>query len=200
MYKIICITNRSLCGNDFLSRLEAVAAAHPDAMILREKDLSEAEYLRLAQQAKAICEKHQTPLILHSYSNAAKALIHKAIHLPMPILRTLSAEERSYFSVLGASCHSVEEAKEAEQFGCTYITAGNIFETDCKKGLPGKGAEFLREICESVNIDVYALGGISARNIAEVMRSGADGACIMSGFMKAEDPEKFMEDLRHAIS
>ncbi|MER2081709.1 MAG: thiamine phosphate synthase [Ruminococcus sp.] len=200
MCKIICITNRSLCGNNFLSRLEAVAAAHPDAVILREKDLSEAEYLRLAQQAKAICEKHQTPLILHSFSNAAKALSHKAIHLPMPVLRTLSAEERSYFSVLGASCHSVEEAKEAEQFGCTYITAGNIFETDCKKGLPGKGAEFLREICEIVNIDVYALGGISARNIAEVMRSGADGACIMSGFMKAEDPEKFMEDLRHAIS
>ena len=200
MCKIICITNRSLCGNNFLSRLEAVAAAHPDAMILREKDLPEAEYLRLAQQAKAICEKHQTPLILHSFPNAAKALSHKAIHLPMPVLRTLSDKERAYFSVLGASCHSVEEAKEAEQFGCTYITAGNIFETDCKKGLPGKGAEFLREICESVNIDVYALGGFSARNIAEVMRSGADGACIMSGFMKAEDPEKFMEDLRHAIS
>ena len=200
MCKIICITNRSLCGNDFLSRLEAVAAAHPDAVILREKDLSEAEYLRLAQQAKAICEKHQTPLILHSFSNAAKALSHKAIHLPMPVLRTLSAEERSYFSVLGASCHSVEEAKEAEQFGCTYITAGNIFETDCKKGLPGKGVEFLREICESVNIDVYALGGISARNIAEVMRSGADGACIMSGFMKAENPKKLMEELRNAIS
>ena len=174
MCKIICITNRSLCGNNFLSRLEAVAAAHPDAVILREKDLSEAEYLRLAQQAKAICEKHQTPLILHSFSNAAKALSHKAIHLPMPVLRTLSAEERSYFSVLGASCHSVEEAKEAEQFGCTYITA--------------------------VNIDVYALGGISARNIAEVMRSGADGACIMSGFMKSENPERFMEELRNAIS
>ena len=200
MCKIICITNRSLCGNNFLSRLEAVAAAHPDAVILREKDLPEAEYLRLAEQAKAICEKHQTPLILHSFPNAAKALSHKAIHLPMPILRTLSAEERSYFSVLGASCHSVEEAKEAERFGCTYITAGNVFETDCKKGLPGKGVEFLREICESVNIDVYALGGISARNIAEVMRSGADGACIMSGFMKAENPKKLMEELRNAIS
>ena len=200
MCKIICITNRSLCGNDFLSRLEAVAAAHPDAMILREKDLPEAEYLRLAQQAKAICEKHQTPLILHSFPNAAKALNHTLIHLPMPKLRTLSAEKRSDFSVLGASCHSVEEAKEAERFGCTYITAGNVFETDCKKGLPGKGVEFLREICESVNIDVYALGGISARNIAEVMRSGADGACIMSGFMKAENPKKLMEELRNAIS
>ena len=53
----------------------------------------------------------------------------------------------------------------------------------------------MREICESVNIDVYALGGISARNIAEVMRSGADGACIMSGFMKAENPKKLMEEL-----
>ena len=53
MYKIICITNRSLCGNDFLSRLEAVAAAHPDAVILREKDLPEAEYLRLAEKLSA---------------------------------------------------------------------------------------------------------------------------------------------------
>ena len=200
MCKIICITNRSLRGNNYLSRLEAVAAAHPYAMILREKDLSEAEYLRLAEKAKAICEKHQTPLILHSFPNAAKALSHKAVHLPMPILRTLSAEERSYFSVLGASCHSIEEAKEAERFGCTYITAGNVFETDCKKGLPGKGVEFLREICESVNIGVYALGGISVWNIAEVMRSGADGACIMSGFMKSENPEKLMEELRNAIS
>ena len=200
MCKIICITNRSLCGNNFLSRLEAVAAAHPDAMILREKDLPEAEYLRLAEKAKAICEKHQTPLILHSFPNAAKALNHTSIHLPMPKLRTLSDKERAYFSVLGASCHSVEEAKEAERLGCTYITAGNVFETDCKKGLPGKGVEFLREICESVNIDVYALGGISARNIAEIMRSGTDGACIMSGFMKSENPERFMEELRNAIS
>lgn len=200
MYKIICITNRSLCGNNFLSRLEAVAAAHPDAVILREKDLPEAEYLRLAEKAKAICEKHQTPLILHSFPNAAKALNHTSIHLPMPKLRTLSDKERAYFSVLGASCHSVEEAKEAERLGCTYITAGNVFETDCKKGLPGKGVDFLREICESVNINVYALGGVSARNIAEVMRWGADGACVMSGFMQTENPEKFMEELRNAIS
>ena len=58
----------------------------------------------------------------------------------------------------------------------------------------------MREICESVNIDVYALGGITARNIAELMRSGADGACIMSGFMKSENPEILMEELHNAIS
>ena len=126
MCKIICITNRLLCGKDFIGHLEAVAAAHPDAVILREKGLSEADYLRLAEQTKAICEKLQTPLILHSFPNAAKALSHKAIHLPMPMLRHLSDRERAYFSVLGASCHSVEEAKEAERLGCTYITARKL--------------------------------------------------------------------------
>ncbi|MEE0843391.1 MAG: hypothetical protein U0L75_03585 [Ruminococcus sp.] len=49
-------------------------------------------------------------------------------------------------------------------------------------------------------MDVYALGGITARNIAELMRSGADGACIMSGFMKSENPEILMEELHNAIS
>ena len=90
-------------------------------------------------------------------------------------------EERDAFQILGASCHSLEEAVEAENLGCTYITAGHIYETDCKKGLPGRGIGFLKKICETVSVPVYAIGGIGAENIQEIKNAGAAGGCIMSG-------------------
>jgi thiamine monophosphate synthase len=64
--------------------------------------------------------------------NAARELQAECLHLPLSVLNTLSKEEREKFSVLGASCHSVEDAIQAEQLGCTYLTAGHIFDTDCK--------------------------------------------------------------------
>ena len=184
MFKTICVTNRNICQGDFLERIEAIGKEKPDALILREKDLSEAEYEVLAQSVLAICRKRRLPCILHNFPNVAKKLKHPDIHLPIPGLRKLPDKEKNFFKVLGASCHSVEEAMEAEKLGCTYITAGHIFETDCKKGLPGKGIEFLKEVCQSVTIPVYAIGGIGPANLDIVREAGAAGACMMSGFMK----------------
>ena len=107
----------------------------------------------------------------------------KQVHL----LRELSQEQKAHFEVLGASCHSVEDALEAQSLGCTYITAGHVFETDCKKGLPGRGLDFLRNVCAAVDIPVYGIGGIDADNIVLVREAGASGACLMSSLMVTEN-------------
>lgn len=196
MSDILCITNRRLCEEDFLTRIEKTAAAHPAGIILREKDLSEEEYGKLAENVIAICKRYNTPCILHTFAAVAERLDCRFLHLPLPILRTLSDEEKARFTVLGASCHSLEDAVEAEKLGCTYITAGHVFDTDCKKGLPGRGLEFLQRVCEIVAIPVYAIGGISPENIAEVRKCGAAGACVMSDAMRCEDVEKYLGELK----
>lgn len=192
MSDIICVTNRNLCKEDFLKRIEKIAVAHPAGIILREKDLTKEEYRNLAKQVLQICEKHQVSCILHSFTDEAIELSAEAVHLPLSILREMTEEQRSRFKVLGASCHSLEEALEAERLGCTYIIAGHIFATDCKKGLPGRGLDFLKSICENVSIPVYAIGGINGENIADVRNAGAKGACVMSGFMQCEDVETYL--------
>lgn len=198
MSDILCVTNRSLCGDHFLRRVEWIAAARPAGILLREKDLPEAEYAALAAQVLAICRKHQVPCILHSFVDAALELGADAIHLPLPILRGLTAEQKRPFAVIGASCHSVEEAREAQRLGCTYLTAGHIFATDCKRGLPGRGLEFLRAARDAVTIPVYAIGGITPGNIASVRRTGAKGACVMSGLMVCPDPAAYLNELEKA--
>lgn len=195
MSNIIVVTNRHLCRDDFLLRMEKIAQAHPAGIILREKDMEQEQYKKLAASVQNICKKQGTLCILHNFVEIAEDLEATAIHLPLPVLRKLSKEKKEKFTVLGASCHSVEDAREAEALGCTYITAGHIFETNCKKGLPGRGILFLREVCQSISIPVYAIGGISAGNIQEIRTTGAAGACVMSGSMVCEDVTEYLKML-----
>lgn len=187
MSDILCVTNRKLCHENFLTRIDRIAACHPAGIILREKDMSPEEYKALAASVMDICTQYDVQCILHSFTDIAIALHANAIHLPLPLLKKLSQEQKSHFKILGASCHSLEDAMVAQALGCTYITAGHVFETDCKKGLPGRGLDFLRKVCTAVDIPVYGIGGITSDNIASVRQSGAAGSCLMSSLMTAAD-------------
>ena len=192
MSEILCVTNRTLCREDFLTRIERIAACHPAGIILREKDMKPEDYKELAAAVMELCDRYDVPCILHSFVGAALELRADAIHLPLHILREMASEQKAQFRTIGTSCHSVEDAMEAQRLGCTYITAGHVFETDCKKNLPGRGLDFLKAVCASVSIPVYAIGGISTDNIASVRGAGAKGACVMSGLMRCEDPEIYL--------
>lgn len=193
MSDIICVTNRSLCREDFLLRIEKIAAAGPAAVILREKDLSPDEYGRLAEKVMNICGRYDVRCILHSFAETAASLGAEAIHLPLHRLTELPDTLKGKFSVIGASCHSVSDALAAEQLGASYITAGHVFATDCKKGLAPRGLEFLRDVCESADMPVYAIGGMSPENAASVREAGAAGICVMSGLMVCDDPALYIK-------
>lgn len=192
MSNIIVITNSTICKENFLSRIEKLAKAKPTAIILREKHLSQNDYEDLAKKVIEICNRYNTQCILHNFPKVAEKLNHDALHLPLQVLATLTDKEKSQYKILGASCHSVEDALKAEKLGCTYITAGHIFDTDCKKGLPGRGLDFLKEVCKSVSIPVYAIGGISPKNFSMVRNAGADGGCIMSSAMNCPEPHNYL--------
>ena len=196
MCDILCITNRSLCKEDFLKRIEKIASENPTGIVLREKDLTEKEYKDLAAKVIEICNRYNTPCILHNFTKVAIELNHPYLHLPLHILDNISAEDRRKFKVLGASCHSIDDAVRAENLGCTYIIAGHIFDTDCKKGLPGRGLDFLKNVCQRVKIPVYAIGGIRSENIKAVKNAGAKGVCVMSGTMMCEDVEEYLGEFR----
>lgn len=197
MFKIFCVTSRVLCAT-FLSQIEAVAGARVNGIILREKDLPEREYEALAAQVVKRCEVYGVDCILHTFADAALSLKVKKIHMPLPLLRSMSSGQKEKFEEIGASCHSAEEAVEAQKLGCTYITAGHIFATDCKKGILPRGTEFLRQVCCSTTLPVYAIGGIDETNVAAVRKAGAAGVCIMSGFMKCENVSEYVQKIKRA--
>lgn len=187
MCKRICITNRSLVLGNYLERLDEVAASDVDILILREKDLSEAEYEQLARAVITICEKHGRTCVLHSFVDVARRLEHPYIHLTMRDFLSLSDSDRAWFRMIGVSTHSVAEAVTAQAGKATYITASHIFETSCKAGLEPRGLSYLREVVQTVEIEVYALGGIHPDNMHLCVEAGADGICMMSEYMRGGD-------------
>lgn len=192
MSDLLFVTDRTLAGEHFLAQVEAVAKAGPRGILLREKDLSPEAYQALAAQVLAVCQKHQVPCILHSFPQAARALGVSALHLPLPGLRAMGGAEKRAFRTIGASCHSVEEALEAQALGASYLTAGHIFETTCKAGLPGRGLDFLSAVCAAVDLPVYAIGGITPETMPAVRRAGAAGACLRSALMTSPDPRALL--------
>ena len=120
---IIAITNRHLCSRPFMEQLERVCKLHPHAIVLREKDMPEAEYLSLARDVIALCKKYDVQCMLHSFINVAMELEHPYIHLPLPILEAYVKKNVSgnistgmskstdnyqqFFKVIGTSVHSV---------------------------------------------------------------------------------------------
>ena len=179
-----------------MERIEKVAKSGVDGVILREKDLSEAEYFELAKEVLSICRRGKVPCILHSFPGAAEELGADGLHLPLPVLRGMAEEERKRFSCLGASCHSLADVLEAAELGCSYVTLGHIFATSCKPGLPPRGVELLREVCKASSLPVYAIGGIGKDNISRVLKAGAAGGCLMSGLMVCPDPAEEVKALR----
>ena len=181
------ITNRTLVQGSFLEQMEKVVCLHPQGVILRERDLSDEEYEALAEKVLGICAREKVSCFLHSRISIARRLGCTDIHLSIPYVQSMSETEREElrrnFAQVSISCHSMEDMELAVQAGASQIILGTIFETDCKKGLPGRGLSFLRKVVRESAVPVYGIGGISADNAGQVRETGAAGVCIMSGFM-----------------
>ncbi len=188
---LICVTNRRLCTDDFSTRLAKIAPL-VDAVVLREKDISPEEYSALAQQIRKICAP--TPLILHTFPDIA-AQLQCPIQLPFDRFQTSNLHA---VSRCGVSIHSVEEAQLAEKLGASWLIAGHIFTTGCKPNLPARGLDFLRHVCDSVSIPVFAIGGITPETIAQIRETGAPGACVMSDWMQCENVATRIDAYRRA--
>ncbi len=186
MCNVVSVTAKPLCKDDFLQRIRKISDSEVQYIILREKYLSEQEYYSLAKEVLSVCDREK--LIIHNFIGTAESLGIKKIHLPFSAFKELNG--RRNFDIVGTSVHSVDDAAFAQENGADYITAGNIYETDCKKGLKGKGVNFLRNVCESVDIPVYAIGGINADTAGgfnAVTEKNFAGVCVMSLLMQCEN-------------
>ena len=199
--KLNIISNRKLCENENLEKqIEKIFSAYEKKIILknfeivsltlREKDLDKNEYLNLLEKIYFICKKHKINLILHqNYDlNLDDKYMIEGLHLSYEIFKSLNKNIREglikKYKRIGVSIHSLEEAKEAEILGATYVVAGHIFETDCKKGLEPRGLNFIKKLSSTLTIPIFAIGGIDEKNSQSVIDSGTFSVCMMSSLMK----------------
>lgn len=178
---IIGVTNRKLC-NDFYSRIKEISKSNLKYLILREKDLEYKELLIMAKNVQSILKDSNIKLIINSNVEVAEEV--NAYGIQLSFKDFCENKGKNLNGIKGVSVHSLSEAIEAEKRGANYIIYGHVFNTDCKKGLKPRGLIEFKEICNKVNIPVYAIGGINKENYKSVLEAGADGVAVMSSLMK----------------
>jgi len=176
---------RQLPSRDALIR--AIArnlAAGVDWIQIREKDLSARDLFDLAQRVRALPNPMASKILVNTRVDAALAAGAAGAHLPSgsPPPRHWRAIKPPDF-LIGVSCHTLDEARAAEQDGADYIFFGPVFTPRSKSAdLPPRGLHRLAEAAHAVGIPVLALGGIASENASQCTSAGAAGVAAISLF------------------
>jgi thiamine-phosphate pyrophosphorylase len=194
------ITDRHLCRG--LSLGEAVAravAGGVNVVQVREKDLTAAELVPLADRLRAITQG-KALLIVNGRLDVALLCAADGVHLPergpsVAATRRLAGDR----FIIGRSVHGVAEAVKAEDEGADYVQVGAIFPTRSHPGLSPAGPALLESVAARVTIPIVAVGGITAENVGQVMQAGARGAAVISAILDSPSPAAAARRLAEAM-
>ena len=188
-FGLYAITDRTLCAPrslyDVIRNLLDVGVS---AIQLREKDLSDAKFIKLAHPIYKLCHAYTAQLFINSRIEIAADFGVEGIHLPgdlSPVNEVIERTDGRF--IIGCSVHTLDEAKTREMEGADFITYSPIYPTMSKPGYgPAVGLDNLRKVTEAVKIPVFALGGITPDRVSECIDAGAYGVAVMSGVMSPD--------------
>jgi thiamine-phosphate pyrophosphorylase len=170
---------------------------------IREKDLETRGLFDLARRAVAATRGTKTKILINDRLDVALATGAAGVHLgenSLPVETVVEwrrAAGRTEFEI-GASCHTLEAARAAEDAGADYIFFGPVFATPSKAafGEP-QGIERLRSVCQAVKIPVLAIGGITLENAALCFAAGGAGVAAIRLFQESDDISAVVKSLRN---
>ena len=188
---LYAVTDRAWVGKQSLyEQVEAALKGGVTCVQLREKELSEDEFLEEAIEIAALCKQYKVPFFINDNVEIAIKCKADGIHVGQEdMLATQVRQKVGEDMMLGVSVHSVEEAIEAVKNGADCLGVGAMFSTSTKTDVDVLPKEVLKDICEAVDVPVVAIGGISKMNMLELSGTGVDGVALVSAIFAAEDIE-----------
>lgn len=197
-YSVYLVTDRrNKTDEEFLNIIEEAIKGGTTVVQLREKTASTKEFYDLALRVKEITSRYGVPLLINDRIDIALAVDSEGVHIgqddmPADIAREIIGEDK----ILGVSASTVEEAKKAEKDSADYIGSGAVFPTATKDDADSVSKEELKEIVDSIDIPVVAIGGIVVENASTLKDSGIAGFSVVSAIMSAEDPKEASKKLK----
>lgn len=200
-FQLCYITDRAaLAPRELLSRVAEAARSRIDLIQIREKDLPTRALGDLVSRALASLAGVGTPtrLVVNDRLDVALALGAHGVHLgtrslPARAVRRIVPAE----FLVGVSCHSLDEAREAEAAGADYLLLGPIFETPSKLPYgPPLGLDALKKVTAQCQVPVLALGGITVERVRACLDAGAAGIAGISLFQNCASLDDRVRELR----
>jgi thiazole tautomerase (transcriptional regulator TenI) len=138
--------------------------------------------LELNEQTKCWCIINDRVDIALACGVQGVQLTHKSIAVP-------DVQAIAPALLIGASVHSADEARDAEQAGADWCVAGHVFETESHPGAPRREKTFVSDVVAAVSFPVIAIGGIRPEHVNSLVHRGAHGIAAIRGIWNDENPE-----------
>ncbi len=198
---LMLVTDRSL-ATDMAALVRDVATAVEsgvDAVIVREKDLPEAQLLELVRRIQQEVSP-STMVLVNATAEIALASGADGVHgseSSPPVAETLRTASSDL--LVGLSVHSLDGAVAAAAAGVDYLLLGTVFPSRSHPGGETGGMARVRLISSAIDLPVIGIGGITAANAADVIRAGAAGVAVISAILGQPDVRSAVAGLRAAV-
>lgn len=191
-----------LAAGDLADLVPGLARAGVDVVQLREKEAEAAAVLHVAEPVLLACRAAGVPLVINDRPDIALALGADGVHvgqndLPIEFSRRFFGK-----GIVGLSTHTPGEVDHALERSdlIDYFAVGPCYETPTKLGRPAAGLDLVRYAAEQHSaLPWFAIGGIDAANLDEVIAAGARRIVVVRAITEAPDPVEAAAHLKQRL-
>lgn len=202
-FYLYLILDKDVCGTDQRLRkvLTRAIAGGVDIVQFRDKFSTAKEMIRRARPLLKISRRHGVPFIINDRPDVAVATGADGVHIgqddvPVDIARKMLGKNK----IIGLSCHSLKEVQSAQREDADYLGFGPVFKTATKPNAVARGASELRRALRLTNKPVFAIGGITRKNISEIINQRAFRVAVLREICSARDPKRSALRLKRILA
>ena len=181
--------------------LSEALAGGCDLLQLRDHEASDDELLAAAERFRDACDEYGALFVVNDRPEIALQAGADGVHvgqddLPVDAVRRLVGPD----VFIGLSTHSPEQFDAALATDADYLSVGPVWATPTKEGRPATGLDYVRYAAAHASKPWFAIGGIDAENIGEVVAIGARRAVVVRAIRDADDPRAVASALKSSLS
>jgi thiamine-phosphate pyrophosphorylase len=185
-------------GRDPEELLRPALQAGVDVVQLRDKHGDERDIVRAGRVFRRLCDAYDALFIVNDRPELAIACGADGVHIgqddadPLEVRRMIGRD-----AIIGLSTHSPEQVDAAQ--GVDYISVGPVHATPTKPEYAEVGTALVRYAAEHAQVPFFAVGGIDAGNVADVIAAGAERVAVVRAIRDAADPAAVTRAIRDGI-
>ncbi len=180
--------------------LKAAVRSGVGIVQLRDKNGSAKEILSFCRRALKVTAG-KSLFIVNDRVDLALLSGADGVHLGQVDIACRDARKlMGHKAIIGVSCQSLIQARQAQAEGADYIGFGSVFKTKTKPERSPMDLKVLRRVIKEVDVPVYPIGGISRSNIDVLTGMGIHRAAVCRDILLAKDPGQVVKELTKMLN
>jgi thiamine-phosphate pyrophosphorylase len=199
--RLYLVSRASIAAGELVAFVPELAAAGVDLIQLREKEMEAGDIVRVGGPLARACADANVCFVLNDRADIALALDAPGVHLGQKDLPVSVARRILGTAIVGCSTHSEADIDSIARSDAPvdYIAVGPVYETPTKPGRPAVGLDLVRYAARHAPVPWFAIGGINASNLDEVLEAGARRIVVVRAVTEADDPVGAAAELRRRL-